>query len=67
MVAASTGLGFQARPHIRRTLRAFARGATTIACMSAIAVLLLGIRYLVFEYNHGDRQVVLHLIESLAP
>lgn len=67
MVAAATPIDSPARPPIGRALRGLARGAATIACASMIAGLVLGTRYLVFEYNHGDRQIVEHLFESLLP
>lgn len=67
MVAAATPIEEPARPPIGRALRGLTRGAATIACASIIAGLALGTRYLVFEYSHGDRQIVAHLLESLLP
>ena len=67
MVAAATPIELPARSPIGRALRGLACGVATIACASMIAGLVLGTRYLVFEYNHGDRQIVLRLFESLLP
>lgn len=36
-------------------------------CVVAFSVAVLGGRYLLFEYNHGDREVVLHLLDTLVP
>jgi hypothetical protein len=44
-------------------LKAIARHAVTILCLAAVASAVVGVRYLVFEYNHGTRQMVLNLIE----
>jgi hypothetical protein len=46
-------------------LAAIGRGVPRILCIAAVAAGILAIRSLVFEYNHGDRQVVLHLLDSL--
>lgn len=46
-------------------LAAIGRGALKILCIAAVAAAILGVRSLVFEYTHGDRQVVLHLLDSL--
>ena len=48
-------------------LRAIARDVLKILCIAAVAAAVLGVRYLVFEYNHGGRQVVLQLLDSLMP
>ena len=44
-------------------LKAIARHALAILCLAAVAGAVVGVRYLVFEYNHGARQMVLNLIE----
>jgi hypothetical protein len=67
MHAATTGFAPPARSQLRQTLRALRRGAAIILCLSVIAVLAVGTRHLVFEYNHGDRQVVQRLVASLIP
>jgi hypothetical protein len=71
MVAAATPIDpperLHARPPIGRILRGLARGVATVLCVSVIAVAALGTRTLVFEYTHGDRQIVLRLFESLLP
>lgn len=67
MHAASTGFRPRERPQILRPLRTLGRGAAVIACASAIAALALVTRTLVFEYNHGDREVVHRLFDSLLP
>ena len=48
-------------------LATIGRGALKILCIAAVAAAILGVRSLVFEYNHGDRQVVQHLLEPLMP
>ena len=44
-----------------------ARAALTILCLAAVAAAVPAVRYLVFEYNHGDRQIVQRLFDSLLP
>ena len=46
---------------------AVARTALTILCLAAVAGAVPAGRYLVFEYNHGDRQIVQRLFASLLP
>lgn len=48
-------------------LHAAARVALTILCVAAVSAAILGARYLIFEYNHGDRQMVLRLLDKLSP
>lgn len=67
MHTASTGFGPRERPQILGMLRTLGRGTSVIACASAIAVLALVTRYLVFESNHGDQEVVHRLFDSLLP
>jgi hypothetical protein len=67
MVATATPIDSPARRPIGRALRGLARGVATIVCASMIAGLVLGTRYLVFEYNHDDRKIVERLFESLLP
>jgi hypothetical protein len=44
-----------------------ARVALTILCLAAVAAAVPSARYLIFEYNHGDRQIVQRLFDSLCP
>lgn len=67
MNVTTTRLGPRARSSIDQTLRVMARGAVTIACICAFAVVVLAFRYLAFEYNHGDRQILFRLLDSLMP
>ena len=46
---------------------AVARFALTILCLAAVAAAVPAVRYLVFECNHGDRQIVQRLFDSLLP
>ena len=48
-------------------LRTIGRAALQIVCLAAIAVAVLGGRYLLYEYTHGDRQVVMHLLDTFLP
>jgi hypothetical protein len=48
-------------------LGAVARGALKILCIAAAAATVLAVRYLVFEYNHGDHQAVQRLVAPLLP
>jgi hypothetical protein len=41
--------------------------ALQIVCLAAIAVAVLGGRYLLYEYTHGDRQVVVRLLDTFLP
>jgi hypothetical protein len=38
-----------------------------ILCLAALVIAVLGVRHLAFEYNHGDREMVLRLLDSLSP
>ena len=44
---------------------AVARFALTIVCLVAVAAAVPAVRYLVFEYNHGDHQAVQRLVDTL--
>jgi len=46
---------------------AVVRAALTILCLAAVAAAVPAVRYLAFEYNHGDRQIVQRLFTSLLP
>ena len=46
---------------------AVARAALTILCLTTVAAAVPAVRYLVFEYNHGERQIVQRLVDSLFP
>ena len=50
-----------------RRLKAAARGSLTILCLAIISVAVLGTRYFVFEYQHGDREVVMTLLDKISP
>jgi hypothetical protein len=67
VTAVTAGLGPRTKLAIRRVSRVLARGAVAVACLCAIAAVVLGFRYLVFEYNHGDRQILFRLLDSLMP
>jgi hypothetical protein len=56
-----------ARPRDRHGVRRRCRAALTILCLAAVAAAVPAGRYLVFEYNHGDRQIVQRLFASLLP
>lgn len=48
-------------------VRAAARGTLAILCLAAFSVAVLGTRCLVFEYSHGDREVVANLLDRISP
>lgn len=48
-------------------VKAAARGTLTILCLALFSVAVLGTRYLVFEYRHGDREVVMTLLDKISP
>ena len=50
-----------------RRLKAAARGTLTILCLAIFSVAVLGTRYLVLEYRHGDRQIVVDLWDKISP
>ena len=50
-----------------RRVKAAARGTLTLLCLTVLSVAVLGTRTLVFEYHHGDRQVVEMLLDKISP
>ena len=50
-----------------RQMKAAARGTLAILCLAIVAVTAIGTRYLVFEYSHGDREVVMTLLDKISP
>jgi hypothetical protein len=50
-----------------RRVKAAARGALAILCIAVCSVALLGVRYFAFEYSHGDREIVVNLLDKLSP
>ena len=50
-----------------RRVKAAARGTLTILCFAVVSVAALAARYLVFEYGHGDREVVVNLLAKISP
>lgn len=46
------------------TLGSVARAALAILCIAAVAATVVAVRYLVFEYTHGDHHVVERLING---
>jgi hypothetical protein len=50
-----------------RRVKAATRGALTILGLAVFSVAVLGTRYLVFEYRHGDREVVMTLLDKISP
>lgn len=50
-----------------RRMRAAARGTLALICLAVFSVAMLGTRYLVFEYQHGDRAVVVNLLDKISP
>ena len=50
-----------------RRVKAAARGTLTILCLVVFSVAMLGTRYLVFEYGHGDREVVVNILDKISP
>jgi hypothetical protein len=48
-------------------MRAAAHGTLAILCLAIFSVAVLGTRYLVFEYSHGDREVVMTLLDKISP
>ena len=47
-----------------KTLGTLARSALAILCIAAIAATVVAVRYVVFEYTHGDHRVVERLING---
>jgi hypothetical protein len=67
MYARSAG-GLIWRGHeVSTAFGAVVRAALTILCLAAVAAAVPAGRYLAFEYNHGDRQIVQRLFDSLLP
>jgi hypothetical protein len=50
-----------------RRMKAAARGTLSILGLALVSVAVLGTRYLVFEYSHGDREVVMTLLDKISP
>ena len=50
-----------------RRVKAAARGTLAILCLAIFSVAVIGTRHLVFEYRHGDREVVMTLIDKISP
>jgi hypothetical protein len=50
-----------------RRVKAAARGTLAILCLAIFSVAVIGTRYLVFEYRHGDREVVMTLLDKISP
>ncbi len=50
-----------------RRVKAAARGTFAILCLAIFSVAVLGTRYLVFEYRHGDREVAMTLLDKISP
>ncbi len=50
-----------------RRVKAAARGTLALFCLAVISVAALGTRYVVFEYQHGDRAVVVNLLDKISP
>ena len=50
-----------------RRVKAAARGTLAILCLAVVSAALIGTRYLVFEYSHGDREVVMTLLDKISP
>jgi len=50
-----------------RRVKAAARGTLALLCLAVFSVAVLATRYLVFEYNHGDSQVVVNLLDKISP
>jgi hypothetical protein len=48
-------------------LRPALRTALALLCLAGIAAAALATRALVFEYTHGDREIVLRLLDKLWP
>ena len=48
-------------------MRSLARGVLIAVCVCLACTAILGGRYLLFEYRHGDRQMVLRLLDHLSP
>lgn len=44
-------------------LRALIRTLLTVTCLALVVVAVLAVRYVAFEYTHGDRSVVQRLLE----
>jgi hypothetical protein len=49
---------------LTKTLGSAARSALAILCIAAVAAAVVAVRYVVFEYAHGDRHVVQRLING---
>jgi hypothetical protein len=47
--------------------RTLARSVLTIFVICLVAALALGLRYVLFEYSHGDRQFVQRLLVAFLP
>ena len=67
MYARSAGAPPFPGARLATTLGNFARGALAILCIAAVAASFLAVRSVVFEYTHGDQQIVHRLAESLLP
>ena len=50
-----------------RQMKAAARGTLAILCLAIFSVAVLATHYLVFEYRHGDREVVMTLLDKISP
>ena len=50
-----------------RRVKAAARGTFALLCLAVLSVAVLGTRYLVFEYRHGDREVVVNILDKISP
>ncbi len=53
--------------NLTTALRAATGAVLMILGLAAMSAAILGARYLIFEYNHGDREMVLRLIDKLTP
>ena len=50
-----------------RRVKAASRGTLAILCLAICSVAGLGTRYLIFEYRHDDREVVMTLLDKISP
>jgi len=49
---------------LAKTLGSVARSALAILCIAAVAATVVAVRYVVFEYAHGDHHVVERLVNG---
>ena len=67
MYARSTGELPLFGAKLTTTLGTVVRSALKILCIAAVAATVLAVRYIVFEYTHGDHHVVQRLVDGLLP